>query len=91
MQSFAQASRQQLRRTRFGGEHRAALPPGTIARSARTGASPEELRRTRGHIEHAREQPVRRNAALGLLAEELRLGHHALSQISGVFSTEDLP
>jgi tRNA modification GTPase len=96
----------------------AALPPGGIALSARTGAGldtlrqallrqagwqpateglliararhVEALRRTREHLGRAREHAARRDAALDLLAEDLRLAHHALSEITGEFSSEDL-
>ena len=50
----------------------------------------QALRRTREHLEHAREQAQRRDAALDLLAEELRLAHDALGEITGAFTSDDL-
>jgi tRNA modification GTPase len=50
----------------------------------------EALRRTREHLAAARaivDQPA---PALDLLAEELRLAHRALGEITGAFGTEDL-
>ncbi len=42
-----------------------------------------------GHVEQARHQLVK-NAAGELMAEELRLAHRALGEITGEFTTEDL-
>jgi tRNA modification GTPase len=50
----------------------------------------EALRRTQNHLALAQEHAAQRDAALDLLAEELRLAHHALGEITGVFSSEDL-
>ncbi len=50
----------------------------------------EALRRARAHLEEAQAHAARRDAALDLLAEELRLAHHALAEITGEFSNEDL-
>lgn len=50
----------------------------------------QALRRTREHLQHAREQAARRDAALDLLAEELRLAHDALGEITGAFTPDDL-
>jgi tRNA modification GTPase len=50
----------------------------------------DALRRTREHLQRALEQAGRRDAALELLAEELRLAHHALGEITGEFGVEDL-
>ncbi len=50
----------------------------------------QALRRTREHLGHAAELAARRDAALDLLAEELRLAHDALGEITGQFSSEDL-
>jgi len=48
------------------------------------------LERTRGHLLQAQAQAALRDAALDVLAEELRLAHRALGEITGQFSTEDL-
>jgi tRNA modification GTPase len=50
----------------------------------------QALRRTREHLVRAREQVDRRDAALDLLAEELRLAHDALGEITGAFTPDDL-
>jgi tRNA modification GTPase len=95
-----------------------ALPAGSLALSARTGAGLEALRqallqqagwqaapeglftararhvqalqRTLAHVQAAQAHAQQRDAALDLLAEELRLAHRALGEITGAFSTEDL-
>jgi tRNA modification GTPase len=46
----------------------------------------DALRRCRGHLERARENA----AALELFAEELRLAHRALQEITGEYGTEEL-
>ncbi len=48
------------------------------------------LRRTREHLTLARAQAALADAALDLLAEELRLAHQALGEITGEFSADDL-
>jgi tRNA modification GTPase len=48
------------------------------------------LRRTREHLLRAAEHADQRDAALDLLAEELRLAHDALGEITGAFSADDL-
>jgi tRNA modification GTPase len=48
------------------------------------------LTRTQGHLQQAREHAQARDAALDLLAEDLRLAHRALGEITGEFSNEDL-
>ncbi|MDO9072087.1 MAG: tRNA uridine-5-carboxymethylaminomethyl(34) synthesis GTPase MnmE [Rubrivivax sp.] len=48
------------------------------------------LQRARDHLLRAQAHAGRRDAALDLLAEELRLAHRALGEITGQFSTEDL-
>jgi tRNA modification GTPase len=48
------------------------------------------LQRTREHLTAAALHADAGNAALELLAEELRLAHRALAEITGAFSTEDL-
>ncbi|KPF48190.1 tRNA modification GTPase TrmE [beta proteobacterium AAP121] len=48
------------------------------------------LQRAREHLLQAQAQAALRDAALDLLAEELRLAHRALGEITGQFSTEDL-
>ena len=50
----------------------------------------QALARTRAHLEQAAALAERRDAALELLAEELRLAHDALGEITGAFSAEDL-
>ncbi|GMV48081.1 MAG: tRNA modification GTPase MnmE [Pseudomonadota bacterium] len=64
-----------------------AAPEGvTIARARHVDA----LRRTRQHLAAARAHAAQRDAALELLAEELRLAHRALGEITGEFGSEDL-
>lgn len=48
------------------------------------------LQRAREHLLQAQALAAQRDAALDLLAEELRLAHRALGEITGQFSTEDL-
>ncbi len=48
------------------------------------------LARAREHLQHAQAHAAVRDAALDLLAEELRLAHRALGEITGQFSNEDL-
>ncbi|MBE0550537.1 MAG: tRNA uridine-5-carboxymethylaminomethyl(34) synthesis GTPase MnmE, partial [Rubrivivax sp.] len=48
------------------------------------------LRRTLEHVHAAQQHAAERDAALELLAEELRLAHRELGEITGEFSTEDL-
>jgi tRNA modification GTPase len=48
------------------------------------------LRETRDHLSRAAEQAERADAALDLLAEELRLAHDALGAITGTFSSDEL-
>ncbi|MFN7726547.1 MAG: tRNA uridine-5-carboxymethylaminomethyl(34) synthesis GTPase MnmE [Rubrivivax sp.] len=50
----------------------------------------QALRRCLGHIHHAQAHAAVQDAALDLLAEELRLAHNALGEIVGNFSNEDL-
>jgi len=50
----------------------------------------EALQRARGHLERAAEQAALGNRALELFAEELRLAHDALGEITGAFSSDDL-
>ncbi len=50
----------------------------------------EALRRTRGHLEQAQAQAALADAALDLLAEELRLAQQTLGEITGEFSADDL-
>jgi len=77
----------ELRRTllQLAGWH--AQPEGVfIARARHVHA----LQRTRTHLDLARAQAASPEPALDLLAEELRLGHNALSEITGEFSSDDL-
>ncbi|MDP9043361.1 MAG: tRNA uridine-5-carboxymethylaminomethyl(34) synthesis GTPase MnmE [Pseudomonadota bacterium] len=50
----------------------------------------EALRATRAHLAIALDQVARTDAALDLLAEELRLAHDALGAITGAFGAEAL-
>jgi len=49
------------------------------------------LQCTAGHLQAAREQAAVGDTALDLFAAELRLAHDALSEITGAFSSDDLP
>ncbi|MCW5635544.1 MAG: tRNA uridine-5-carboxymethylaminomethyl(34) synthesis GTPase MnmE [Rubrivivax sp.] len=48
------------------------------------------IRRAQAHLARAVEHAAARDTALDLLAEELRLAHHALGEITGEFTGEDL-
>ena len=50
----------------------------------------QALRETRAHLAGALAQAARADAALDLLAEELRLAHDALGEITGAFSSDEL-
>ncbi|MEP7101586.1 MAG: tRNA uridine-5-carboxymethylaminomethyl(34) synthesis GTPase MnmE, partial [Burkholderiales bacterium] len=50
----------------------------------------QALRETRAHLTAALAQAARADAALDLLAEELRLAHDALGEITGAFSSDEL-
>ena len=50
----------------------------------------QALRRTRQHLLDAAAQLARKLPALDLLAEDLRLAHDALGEITGVFTADDL-
>lgn len=50
----------------------------------------DALQRTLAHLHLAQAHAAQRDAALDLLAEELRLSHQALGEITGEFGTEDL-
>jgi len=50
----------------------------------------QALQRAAAHVAQARAQAAHGDAALELFAEELRLAHHALGEITGVFTTDDL-
>jgi tRNA modification GTPase len=50
----------------------------------------QALRQTREHLSAALEQANRADAALDLLAEELRLAHDALGEITGAFTSDEL-
>ncbi|HSQ71846.1 MAG TPA: tRNA uridine-5-carboxymethylaminomethyl(34) synthesis GTPase MnmE, partial [Rubrivivax sp.] len=64
-----------------------AVPEGLcIARTRHVQA----LRRTLEHLHAAQEHAAARDTALELLAEELRLAHQALGEITGQVSSEDL-
>jgi tRNA modification GTPase len=49
----------------------------------------DALRRARGHVERARDA-LTQSAGAEFVAEELRLGHDALGEITGRFTSEDL-
>jgi tRNA modification GTPase len=50
----------------------------------------QALRRTRDHLQRALAQAAAPDPALDLLAEDLRLAHDALGEITGAFSADDL-
>jgi tRNA modification GTPase len=50
----------------------------------------QALRRTREHLAEAQALAARRDAALDLLAEELRLAHDSLGEITGACTPDDL-
>ncbi len=50
----------------------------------------QALQRTRSHLDAAQAQATSAEPALDLLAEELRLAHNALSEITGAFTPDDL-
>jgi tRNA modification GTPase len=50
----------------------------------------QALRRTAEHLAHAQALAAQDAAALDLLAEELRLAHDALGEITGAFTPDDL-
>ncbi len=50
----------------------------------------QALRRTADHLTQARAQAALSDAALDLLAEDLRLAHDALGEITGAFTADDL-
>ncbi|HET7794406.1 MAG TPA: tRNA uridine-5-carboxymethylaminomethyl(34) synthesis GTPase MnmE [Rhizobacter sp.] len=76
-----------LRRTllQLAGWH--AQPEGLFIARAR---HVQALQRTQAHLQAAQAQAASREPALDLLAEELRLAHNALSEITGAFSSDDL-
>ncbi|MEY2685879.1 MAG: hypothetical protein RL375_77 [Pseudomonadota bacterium] len=78
---------QALRQTLLGVAGWQALPEGAfIARERHVDA----LRRAAAHLHQAREQISAVDPALELLAEELRLAHDALGDITGAYSPDDL-
>ncbi len=64
-----------------------ALPEGVFIARAR---HVQALQHTRGHLERAQAEARSSMPALDLLAEELRLAHRALCQITGEFTPDDL-
>ena len=50
----------------------------------------DALRRTRDHLVRAQAHAAQADAALDLFAEELRLAHDALGEITGAFTPDDL-
>jgi tRNA modification GTPase len=77
----------ELRRTllNLAGWH--AQPEGLFIARAR---HVQALQRTQEHLEAARAQAASPEPALDLLAEELRLAHNALAEITGAFTPDDL-
>jgi tRNA modification GTPase len=64
-----------------------AAPEGLFTARAR---HVQALRDTLHHVQAAQAHAAQRDAALDLLAEELRLAHQSLCSITGAFSNEDL-
>jgi tRNA modification GTPase len=64
-----------------------AQPEGTVIARAR---HVQALQRTQTHLAAAQAHAAARDTALDLLAEELRLAHQALGEITGEFTSEDL-
>jgi tRNA modification GTPase len=48
------------------------------------------LQRALQHVSRALEHAARGDAVLELVAEELRMAHHALGEITGLFTSEEL-
>ena len=82
-------------------DHPAMLAPARLLERAGWHAQPEglfiartrhveALKRTRAHLDSARELVARRDAALDLLAEDLRLAHDSLGEITGACTPDDL-
>lgn len=76
-----------LRRELLGLAGWQAAPEGLFIARAR---HVQALHRAQRHLQLARSHASLGNAALELLAEELRLAHLALSEITGAFTTDDL-
>ncbi|MBL8340590.1 MAG: tRNA uridine-5-carboxymethylaminomethyl(34) synthesis GTPase MnmE [Rubrivivax sp.] len=64
-----------------------AQPEGTVIARAR---HVQALQRVREHLAAAEGHAAARDSALDLLAEELRLAHQSLGEITGEFTSEDL-
>jgi tRNA modification GTPase len=64
-----------------------AAPEGLFTARAR---HVQALRRTAAHLQQAQTHAAARDTALDLLAEELRLAHQALGEITGAVSSDDL-
>ncbi len=64
-----------------------AAPEGVFIARAR---HVEALQRAQRHLEHAMHWAALADSALDVLAEELRLAHNALGEITGAFSADDL-
>jgi len=77
----------ELRRTLLGLAGWHAQPDGLFIARAR---HVDALQRTQAHLEQAQSQAASTAPALDLLAEELRLAHNALSEITGQFTSDDL-
>jgi len=77
----------ELRQTLLGLAGWHAQPEGLFIARAR---HVDALQRTRAHLDAAQSQAASAEPALDLLAEELRLAHNALSEITGQFTSDDL-
>jgi len=77
----------ELRATLLGLAGWHAQPEGLFIARAR---HVDALQRTQAHLEAAQLQAASTAPALDLLAEELRLAHNALSEITGQFTSDDL-
>ena len=78
---------EELRRALLQAAGWQAVPEGLFTARAR---HVQALRNTLVHVQAAQAHAEQRDAALDLLAEELRLAHQSLCSITGAFSNEDL-
>jgi len=78
---------EELRRALLQAAGWQAVPEGLFTARAR---HVQALRKTLVHVQAAQAHAEQRDAALDLLAEELRLAHQSLCSITGAFSNEDL-
>ena len=70
--------------------HLAGWQPGAGATFIARARHLQALQHVRTHCEHSAQQLQARQPALDLLAEELRLAQHALGEITGEFTSDDL-